>query len=92
MTKQYSIAEARNHFTMLVRDVEQESAIQLTRRGKPVAVLLSINEYNRLSTPHINFWEAYTAFKQQVDLKQAQVASDIFANVRPTSPGREVGW
>ena len=48
MPKSYSIAEAKNHFTELVRDVENDSPIQLTRRGKPVAVLLSTREYERL--------------------------------------------
>ncbi len=33
MLEQYSIAKARNHFTSLVRAVERESAIELTRRG-----------------------------------------------------------
>ncbi len=50
MPKQYSIAEARNHFTAIVRDVEREAAVELTRRGKPVAVLLSVQEYKRLSS------------------------------------------
>ena len=49
MLKQYSIAKARDHFTSLVRTVERESAVELTRRGKPVAVILSIREYERLS-------------------------------------------
>jgi antitoxin Phd len=44
MLEQYSIAKARNHFTSLVRAVERESATELTRRGKPVAVMLSIQE------------------------------------------------
>jgi prevent-host-death family protein len=49
MLDQYSIAEARNNFAALVRDVEtKEGAVAVTRRGKQVAVLLSIEEYGRL--------------------------------------------
>jgi prevent-host-death family protein len=50
MSKSYSIAEARDNFAAMVRDIEERvSVIELTRRGKPVAVLLSVGEYRRLS-------------------------------------------
>ena len=70
MLGQYSIAEARNHFTALVRAVERESAVELTRRGKPVAVVLSIQEYERLLTRQTRFWEAYSAFRERVNLEE----------------------
>ncbi|MCL4860655.1 MAG: type II toxin-antitoxin system prevent-host-death family antitoxin [Caldilineaceae bacterium] len=57
MPKSYSIAEAQKRLHELVRSVEQDSAIQLTRRGIPVAVLLSIQEYERLQRPQESFWE-----------------------------------
>ena len=41
MSKRFSIAEARDQFTSIVRDVEKTPAVEITRRGKPVAVLLS---------------------------------------------------
>jgi prevent-host-death family protein len=43
MSKRYSIAEARNHLPAIVHDAERGKPIHLTRRGKPVAVLLSID-------------------------------------------------
>ncbi len=92
MLKQYSIAKARDHFTSLVRSVERESAIELTRRGKPVAVMLSIQEYKRLSTRQTGFWEAYTAFREQVNLRELGIEPDTFASLRDRSPGREVRW
>lgn len=90
MPKQYSIAEARNHFTTIVRDVEQESAIELTRRGKPVAVLLSIQEYKRLSGSQEGFWKAFTAFRNRVNLQDLDIKPDIFTGLRDQSPGREI--
>ncbi len=90
MPKQYSIAEARDHFTTLVRNVEQESAIELTRRGKPVAVLLSIQEYQRLSSSRGGFWKAFTAFRNRVDLRELDIEPDIFTGLRDQSPGREM--
>ena len=92
MLKQYSIAEARNHFTALVRAVERESAIELTRRGKPVAVMLSIQEYKRLLVRQAGFWEAYSAFREQVNLEELGIEPDTFAGLRDRSPGREVRW
>lgn len=92
MLKQRSIAEARDHFTALVRDVEQETAIELTRHGKPVAVLMSIDEYRRLTAEKVDFWEAYTAFREKVDLQQLNIRPEIFADVRDRESGREVDW
>ena len=90
MPKQYSIAEARDHFTTIVRDVEQESAIELTRRGKPVAVLLSIQEYKRLSSSKGGFWKTFTAFRNRVNLQDLDIEPDIFTGLRDQSPGREI--
>lgn len=90
MLKQYSIAKARDNFTSLVRAVERESAIELTRRGKPVAVMLSIQEYKRLLTGQAGFWEAYSAFRERVDLQELGIEPDTFAGLRDRSPGREV--
>ena len=92
MLEQYSIAKARDHFTSLVRTVERESAVELTRRGKPVAVMLSIQEYKRLSTRQAGFWEAYSAFRERVNLQELGIEPDTFDGLRDRSPGREVRW
>ena len=47
MSDQFSIADARNQFAELVRRSEQDP-IHITRRGKTVAVIVSIEEYERL--------------------------------------------
>jgi prevent-host-death family protein len=49
MQKQFSIAEAKNRLPTIVHSVENGPSVELTRRGKPVAVILSIQEYERLS-------------------------------------------
>ena len=92
MLKQYSIAKARDHFTSLVRAVERDSAVELTRRGKPVVVMLSIQEYKRLSSRQASFWEAYSAFRKQVNLQELGIEPDTFTGLRDRSPGREVRW
>jgi prevent-host-death family protein len=83
MLKQYSIAQARDRFTSLVRSVERESAVELTRRGKPVAVMLSIQEYERLLARQSSFWEAYSAFRERVDLRELGIEPDtLFQDIR----------
>ena len=51
MSDAYSIAEAKNNLSGLVHEAEQGHPVRLTRRGKPVAVLISTQQYERLSKP-----------------------------------------
>jgi prevent-host-death family protein len=93
VSKNYSIAEAKNHLPELVREVEQNGPVHLTRRGKPVAVLLSLSAYERLQKGKVDFWEAYLDFRQRYKLDELDLDPDtIFANVRDQSPGREISW
>ena len=92
MSRRYSIAEARDNFAALVRDVELDSAIELTRRGEPVAVLLSIEEYRCLLVGRKKFWQAYSEFRDEVDLRQLNIEPEIFEDLRDVSPGRETSW
>ncbi len=92
MLRQYSIVEARDHFTSLVRKVEQGTAVELTRHGKPVAVLISMAEYQKLNGERSSFWDALTRFRNSVDLQQLDIQPEIFENLRDSSPGREVAF
>jgi prevent-host-death family protein len=90
--ERYSIAEARDRFTSIVRDVEENfSGVVLTRRGVPVAVLLSIREYRRLSGEK-GFWDAYLAFRRESDLDELGIEPEVFEGLRDASSGREAGW
>jgi prevent-host-death family protein len=92
MSKSCSIAEARHNLAALVHELEQGSSIQLTRRGHPVAVLLSIHEYERLQTGTVSFWNAYQSFCATVDLAELDIEPAVFAGVRDQANGREVSW
>ncbi|HSD43237.1 MAG TPA: type II toxin-antitoxin system Phd/YefM family antitoxin [Burkholderiales bacterium] len=48
MTKTYSISEAKDQLPRIVYEAEAGRAGALTRRGKPVAILPSKAEYERL--------------------------------------------
>jgi antitoxin Phd len=90
MSEQYSIAQARHDLAALVRKLEKQSQIEITRRGKTVAVLLSLQEYQRLSAERTGFWQTYTDFCQRVDLPALDINPDIFDGVRSSDPGRDV--
>lgn len=88
MSRRYSIAEARHDLAALVHELEDRDLIELTRRGEPVAVMLSVREYRRLAAGRDRFWDAYRAFRGSVDLPTLGIEPEIFE--RDPSPGREV--
>jgi prevent-host-death family protein len=90
MLKRYSIAEARDHFAALIHKVEQNTAIELTRRGKPVAVIVSVQEYQQLRAEKVSFWQALDSFRARFDLHRLDIQPEIFTELRDESPGREV--
>ncbi len=90
MRKSYSIAEARNDLPELIHDVERGRPVQITRRGKPVAMVLSVEEYMRIAGPRPSFADAYEAWRGSVDLDALDVGPEYFAALRDRSPGREV--
>jgi antitoxin Phd len=89
MTKQYSIADARAHLPSIVHEVEGGGAVELTRRGKPVAVLVSLDEYRRLRGTKQGFWDALQEWRRTVDWDEIGDIDEIFRDVRDRSPGRE---
>jgi prevent-host-death family protein len=90
MTKRYTIAEARQNLAAVVHELERRTRIELTRRGKPVAVMLSMREFERMSTPHSRFWDAYEVFRETTNLPQLGIDPAVFDGARDRSPGREV--
>lgn len=90
MSREYSIAEARRQFAGIVRDVKSDGAVQITRRGKRVAVLLSAAEYDRLTGQKPDLWEALQEWRKTADWKVLGDLDDVWADVRDRSPGRDL--
>jgi antitoxin (DNA-binding transcriptional repressor) of toxin-antitoxin stability system len=63
--------------------------VRLTRRGKPVAVLVSLREYESLRPRRTDLWQAIEAFRLQTDLSDLDV-DEIFEGVRDPTLGREM--
>ena len=90
MQKQFSIAEAKNRLPSIIHYIEKGPYVELTRRGKPVAVLLSIQEYERLSRKYKGFWNALSVFRQNIHDKGIEISDMDFEGLRDTFTGREV--
>ena len=90
MARNHSIAGARNQLPALVHEAEAGKPVHLTRRGKPVAVLISAADYERL-TRERDPWIALEAFRKKNDLADLDV-DEIFTGVRDRSAGRGVKW
>lgn len=92
MRKQKSIAQARSTLPTLIREAEAGEAIELTRRGESVAILLGREQYERLAAGTRRFSEAWDEFLAESDLRELDIDPDeIFAGVRDASPGRNSG-
>ena len=92
MSEQHSIAEARSNLPQLVRKAESGKAVELTRRGEGVAVLIGRRQYERLVSRSRRFSEAWDDFRRDVDLAELAIdPDDVFAGARDDVFGREVG-
>lgn len=90
----YSIADAKNNLPGLVHEAECGQAVEITRRGRPVAVLLSMDEYARMQQPRPNFWQALTAFQSSspTPLNDSDLDALLTPSLRDTSSGRPSPW
>ena len=89
----FSIADARSQFPKIIHKVEKGDVAQLTRRGEPVAVLLSLKEYNALLSQSkgslLQALKAYKVLKHKAgeDLSNKEVDS-----WRSEEIGRKLPW
>jgi antitoxin Phd len=91
--RQYSIAEARNNLPGIVHAVEKGQPVELTRRGKPVAVLVSIEEYRRMRpTERRGIGAAMDEWRRKHDPEALGITGHEWDDVRDKSPGRDFSF
>lgn len=90
MPKRYSIAEARSNLPVIVDQAEAGLEIELTRRGKPVAVVVSLREFERRRGDGLRFSDAYKKFLKKYSLKEVGLEEDFVQSAREKGVGREV--
>ena len=89
-----SVADAKNNLPKLLHRVEQGAAVHITRRGKPVAVLVSEAEYARLTVnkQQRGFWEHIVEMRTKPDFEAVNLGVDEVASWRDHSAGRTFQW
>ena len=90
MAKRYSIAEARSNLPTIVDQAEAGQEIELTRRGKAVAVVVSLRELARLRGERAGFGVAYQRFLATHALDEVGLDDGFFTAARNTETGRKV--
>ena len=90
MSKRYSIAEARSNLPTIIHHAEAGLEIELTRRGKPVAVIVSPRQLERLRGERPRFSDTYQTFLSRYSLEEVGLENDVFDSVREKGAGRKV--
>ena len=90
MKKLYSVGSARANLPAILDDVQSGRVIQVTRRGQPVAVILSAAEYAALERRQAAFSEACAEFRERFDVRQVGLNRNFFRALRDPRPGRKV--
>jgi len=90
MQEQYPISIAKNNLPKIIHSVEDGSAVQLTRHGKPVAVLVSFVQYQGLVKQKKDFWTALTYFKKSSRKEEPLIEDRDFNGLRDENQGRDV--
>ena len=89
MAERYSIAEARTSLAAIVDQAEAGRRVELTRRGRAVAVVMSLGEFERLRGGRRPFAKAYRAFVEKYPPSEIGLDAD-FTRARDTGSGRKV--
>lgn len=85
-----SVAEARQHFARLIKRAQQGKAIEITRRGEPVAVLVSAAEYSAITGERPSFVDATRQVRERLGVDALKIGDADFNGLREQSPGRDV--
>lgn len=85
MDRTCSIAQARNDLSGIVRDAEAGRPVTLSRRGRPVAVLVSAQQYERMAGQRPSLAEAIQRFRAE---HAAALDDADWLPARASEPGR----
>jgi prevent-host-death family protein len=91
-----ALFEAKNHLTDLVRQAEQGPPVEITRHGKPVAMLMGVEQYRQAIAREQSFGSALARFRTDWAARLQALAAtdpvaDPFAELRDQTTGREPG-
>ena len=90
MARQYSIADARSNLPRIVDEAEAGAEVELTRRGQPVAVVVSRRTFDRLREVRTHFAEAYQRCLERFSLEEVGLDDSDLGTTRDRTAGRPV--
>lgn len=91
--KTSTIAEAKNNLSYLIHQLEVNEPIHLTRYGKPVAVMMSETQYEKLTSPVKSLNTAILNWRSQLDESMDIGLTDMeLKAIREESTGRDFSW
>src|SRR5688500_193437 len=93
MAKSYSITEVRKRFSKLVDRATMGTPVLISRRGRPVAVIVGADWFDSHERRTTTLREAYRTFRKKVELADIDLDPDeIWKDVRDRSPGRDFSF
>jgi prevent-host-death family protein len=89
-----SIAQAKSQLTRLIHQAESGDAVHITRRGTPVAVLLSEDEYARLCQGREpqDFWQSIVEMRSDPGFQPVDWSADEVDAWRDRRPQQGFQW
>ncbi|RIZ65132.1 MAG: type II toxin-antitoxin system Phd/YefM family antitoxin [Methylococcales bacterium] len=86
-----TIAEAKNNLSQLIYQLEADETIHLTRHGKPVAVMLSEANYQKLIHKNNSLYQAIQQWRNELKDDVALTEAEL-KNIRNSSQERVFSW
>lgn len=91
--KTTTIADAKNHLSNLIHQLENGEPVHLTRYGKPVAVIMSENQYQKLVKPQKSLHAAIQNWRTLLSGdEETGFTTEELEKLRKESQGREFAW
>ena len=87
-----TIAEAKNNLSHLIHELDVEETIQLTRHGRPVAVMMSEECYQKLSSPVRSLNGVILNWREEQDEISCGLSKEELQSIRLESKGRDFLW
>ena len=89
MARQLSVAQARDSLPHLIHEVETSGPVEVTRRGRPVAVILDFVTWQRIRPPAPDLFRALQDWRATADL-DGEDPVQLFEAARDRDPGPAV--
>jgi prevent-host-death family protein len=90
MKRSYSVASTRAKLAEIIDEVASGEDVEIVRRGKRVAILVSPARYALVFGERPGFGDLYAAFMRKHDPHAFGVDDDFAAELRDRSHGRPV--